>query len=290
MSQAGLTPEQLVSGAFDLVSLPELYFQVDEMVSDPRYTADDIGEVILSDPAMTAKLLKIVNSAFYGFPVKIETLTRAVTIVGMDELRSLILASSAIYEFNKIPNDLVDMSDFWMHSIHCGVIAKSLAKKGSVLHSERLFIAGLLHELGSLLIYNKLPDQSREILSATNGDKRLIPSLEKELLGFTHADVSAAILEKWELSPTLIDSTKFHLAPEKAKNAVLEAHFVFLANLLSGVEESGDSLQGALAEITDETWSITGLSESDVLEVMEEAPEQLMQLFGLMVPSSAGQF
>ncbi len=290
MTQEKTTPEQLISNSFDLVSLPELYFQVDEMIGDPRYTADDIGEVILTDPAMTAKLLKIVNSAFYGLPAKIDTLTRAVTIVGMDELRSLILASSAIYEFNKIPNDLVDMSDFWMHSIHCGVIAKLLAKKGTVLHSERLFIAGLLHDLGSLLMYNKLPDQSREILSTTNGDRRLISGLEKELLGFTHADVSAAILEKWELSSALIESIKFHLNPGEAPNPVLEAHFVYLANLLSGVEENGDSLQDAFAEISDETWSITGLSEPDILAVMEQAPEQLMQLFGLMVPSSVGQF
>ena len=290
MNQSNITPEQLVKDSFELVSLPELYFQVDEMIGDPRFTADDIGELIISDPAMTAKLLKLVNSAFYGFPAKIETLTRAITIVGMDELRSLILGSSAIYEFSKIPNDLLDMGDFWMHSIHCGILAKLLAKKGHVLHAERLFIAGLLHELGSLLIYNKLPDQSREILSAANGDRRLIPGLEKELLGFTHADVTAAILDKWALSPILVESTKFHLEPEQAIESLLETHLVYLANLLCGVEENGDSIQGALAEISSETWSLTGLSEADVLAVMEEAPEQLTQLFGFMVISSADHY
>lgn len=290
MKQADITPEQLVKDSFELVSLPELYFQVDEMIGDPRYTADDIGEVIISDPAMTAKLLKLVNSAFYGFPAKIETLTRAITIVGMDELRSLILASSAIYEFNKIPNDLIDMGDFWMHSIHCGIIAKLLAKKSRVLHVERLFIAGLLHELGSLLIYNKLPDQSRELLSAADGDRRLIPGLEKELIGFTHADVTAAILVKWGLPASLIESVEFHLSPEQAEASLMETHLIYLANLLCGVEENGDSIQSALTEINSETCAITGLSESNILTVMEETPEQLTQLFGLMVPSSAGQF
>ncbi len=286
MSTLGITPELLVQDFFELVSLPEIYFQVDEMMGDARYTANDIGEVIISDPAMTAKLLKLVNSAFYGFPTKIETLSRAITIIGMDELRSLVLASTAIHEFNKVPSNLVDMNAFWMHSIHCGIVAKLLAKECKVLHSERLFIAGLLHELGSLLLYKKLPAQSSEILSDANGDRLSVPDLEQSLLGFTHADVTAAILEKWQLSPLLIEATKFHLEPEKAKEPSFEPYLIFLANRLCGIEENGGSLQDALKEIPPEVWSVTGLSERSLLRVMDDAPEQVMQLFGLMVPTS----
>lgn len=283
-----LVVRRLVEDSFELVSLPELYFQVDDMISDSRYTAEDIGSVISTDPAMTARLLKIVNSAFYGLPGKIDTLSRAITIVGMDELRTLVLAASAVDKFNQIPNDLADMGDYWLHSIHCGVSARLLAKKSGVLHNERLFIAGLLHELGTLLIYNKLPAQSREILSASQGDKRLIAGLERELLGFTHADVSAEIMDKWGLPDSLVESTRWHLSPESSTSFPLESHLLYMANLLSGVNEQGDPIQDALAEIPELTWSVTRLAEAAVLEVLEEVPDHMSELFGLLIPVSQG--
>ena len=122
------------------------------MLEDPNTTANDLGRVIGRDTGLTARLLKIVNSAFYGFQSRIETVSRAVTIIGMRELRGLVLAASAIEAFSKVPNKVLNMANFWRHSVYCGVVAQLLAERSNVLHAERLFVAGLLHDIGLVAI------------------------------------------------------------------------------------------------------------------------------------------
>lgn len=279
------TSKELLDDSVELVSVPELYFQVDEMLSDPRYIAEDIGGVLSSDPAMSATLLKIVNSAYYGFPSRIDTLSRAITIIGFDELRSLVLATSAVGQFSKIPSDLVDMGDFWLHSMQCGVFAKLLAKKCAYAHPERLFVAGLLHEIGSLVIYGKLPDKAREILAAASTKRELVPALEQELLGFTHAQLSADILHNWNLPEVLVESIREHVSFNETAHYALESGLVFLANRLASVQEEGASIDDLFAEIPEEFWKITQLTEEDVLNVMDEAPAILSELLGLLIPA-----
>ncbi len=186
-----LTAQTLIQGSVELFSLPDIYFQISEMINDPRFMAHDMGLVISKDAALSARLLKIVNSSFYGFQAKIDTISRAITIVGIEDLKSLVLATSVIDKFNKIPAELVDMTEFWMRSIYCGMMAKLLAKKSSVLHYERLYVAGLLSDLGSLVLYNLLPEESFEVLLAADYDRLKIAGLEREMIGFTHADVSS---------------------------------------------------------------------------------------------------
>ena len=143
-----LTPQLLIKDSLEIFSLPDIYFQVAEMIKDPRFSAEDMGQVISKDPGLSARLLRVVNSSFYGFQAKVDTISRAITIVGIEDLQNLVLATSVIDKFSHIPSELVDMTDFWLRSVHCGVIARLLAKENSVLHCERLFLTGLLHDLG----------------------------------------------------------------------------------------------------------------------------------------------
>ncbi|MBW6452544.1 MAG: HDOD domain-containing protein, partial [Methyloprofundus sp.] len=111
-----LTAESLVQGSITLFSLPDIYHQIEKMVNDPRFTALEIGQVITKDPALSIRLLKLVNSSFYGFQSRIDTISRAVAIIGIKDLQNLIVATSVVDVFNGIPCDLVDMTDFWMQS------------------------------------------------------------------------------------------------------------------------------------------------------------------------------
>src|SRR3569833_1126225 len=115
-----LSPKELVTGAIELASLPEGFLRVNEMIDSPRYTAADIGHVISRDPGLTTRLLKIANSAFYSFPSQIDSVTRAITIIGTRELRDLILSTSVARLFIGLPNDLVSMDDFWRRCTRCG--------------------------------------------------------------------------------------------------------------------------------------------------------------------------
>ena len=133
-----------MKGTLEIPSLPMIFTRIDEAVNNPRSSLADIGRIISEDSSLTARLLKIVNSAFYSFPSKIETISRAVTVVGTQQLRDLALATSVMKLFQGIPPDLINMEAFWKHSIACGVAARVLAAHKREANIERFFVAGIL--------------------------------------------------------------------------------------------------------------------------------------------------
>ncbi|MEN8259870.1 MAG: HDOD domain-containing protein [Pseudomonadota bacterium] len=274
-----ISPQSLLRGSIELITLPDVYFRVCELIRDPEGSADDIAKVLSKDPALSARLLRIVNSSYYGFQARIDTITRAVAVVGIIDLQKLVVTTSVIDTFRRIPQTLVDMTEFWMRSIQCGVIARLLAGEGRVLHEERLFMAGLLHDIGSLLMYAKMPDECKDVLLAAGGDRRLVAGLEQELIGFTHADVGAALMRQWGLPESLQQAVGCHLAPKSAEKYRLEAHLVFLAARLCEVEMLGASLSETLAEVPDDTLSVTGLTENKILQTMTRVSDEFAAVF-----------
>lgn len=280
MVAKSLTAKSLIKDSVKLYSLPDIYFQIREMVRDPRYTAVDIGRVITKDPALSMRLLKIVNSSFYGFQARIDTISRAVTIVGIEELQSLALATSVVDTFDKIPDDLINMTDFWIQSIHCAVIAKLLAKKAAVLHCERLFLTGLLHDIGALVIYTKLPDQSRHILKSNFQNKRLLANLERQVLGFTRADVGGELAESWKLPESISEAIRYQLHPEKALVHKLDAHLLYLAINLNESKTRDEFL----STLSSSTLSILRLNEAKIKQVMAAAVDEANATFDILAP------
>lgn len=228
-----MTPAELVAKNLKLVSLPEICIQVQEMADSPHSTAESIGEVISTDTALSARLLKIVNSAFYGMPSRIDTISRAVNLLGMRELKNLTFAASAAEVFSDIPPDLVDMAGFWQHSIYTGLVARQLAQDCHVLHAERLFTAGLLHDVGRLLIYIKLPEQAAQAEIMRQESERHLCDIEDELLGFDHTEVGYALLTEWKLPPNLCATIRYHHRPQDAHDAHLESALLHIADIVA---------------------------------------------------------
>lgn len=280
-----LTPQSLIQDSVGIFSLPDIYFQISEMINDPRYTAIDMGAVISKDPGLSVRLLKIVNSSFYGFQAKVDTISRAITIVGVEDLKSLVLATSVIDKFNEIPSELVDMTDFWMRSVYCGVIAKLLAKESSVLHCERLFLTGLLHDLGSLLMYYKIPDQSKEVLLAADYNRQMVGVLEKQMLGFTHADVGEALIRSWGLPESLYEAVGCYLAPEVSLVHRLDAYLLCLASRLIDLTQQGESIETVLSEFSEDALAVMRIDSELVAKVLEKADNEFSQVFELMLPN-----
>ncbi len=281
---AELSSQLLIKDSLELFSLPDIYFQISEMIEDPRFTAKDMGQVISKDPGLSARLLKVVNSSFYGFESRIDTISRAITIVGINDLRSLVIATSVIDEFTRIPGELIDMTDFWLRSVHCGVVARLLAKACSVLHSERLFLAGLLHDIGSLVMYYKLPEKSLEVLLAADYDRRLVAGLEQEIIGFTHASVGAELIKSWGLPESLYDSIGCYLNPEVSLTHKLDAYLLNLSTSLVNMKQQGTCIDEVLQEFTDEALSILRLDKERIVEIMLKADEEFSHVFELMAP------
>jgi len=195
--------EDLVKGVVKLISLPEIYIRVSQALEDENHNAKQLGDIIGHDPALTARILRIVNSAYYSLATQVELVSRAVSVIGEDDLRNLVLATSAVDTFKRIPNQLVDIDLFWRHSVHTGIVARLLSKHCNILHGERLFVAGMLHDIGKLVLYFKEPELSQQVLlKAADTDGQLY-NAEKEIIGFTHADVGAALIDAWKLSDTI---------------------------------------------------------------------------------------
>ncbi|MGE0384005.1 MAG: HDOD domain-containing protein [Gammaproteobacteria bacterium] len=225
--------ESLIADTAALVSPPQICLAVAELVQSPDCSLNKLGEVIIRDPNLTARLLRLVNSPFYGFSGKIDTVSRALMVVGLQELNNMVVAISAVKSFSKIANKLVNMDTFWRHGIYCGLVARLLARRNQVLHPERLFIAGLMHDLGSLVLYHRLPEISQDVLLAAAGDEEVLYQAEVEMIGFSHADLGALLMERWRLPETLQDAVRCHHAPAAARSARVEAAVLHVANVLA---------------------------------------------------------
>lgn len=280
------TPQELVSGVIRLVSLPEICIRVNEMLEDPNVTAAELGKVIAQDTGLTARLLKIVNSSFYGFPSRIETVTRAVTVIGLRELRGLVLAASAVEAFSKIPNDVLNMVNFWRHSVYCGVVAQQLAERCRVLHSERLFVAGLLHDIGKLIMSHKIPDTVKTIIATQETDTRPDYEIETEILGFSHAEVGGELMKFWQMPEALYNTVRYHHEPAKAESAELEACLVHIANAMTLLAETNPE-DGDINSLVDpHAWKISGLDESVMESVFEDAAGMFTDALEAIIPRS----
>ena len=279
-----MTPQELVSGVIRLVSLPEVCIRVNEMMDDPVVNATDIGKVIAQDTSLTARLLKIVNSAFYGFQARIDTVSRAVTVIGLRELRGLVLAASAVESFSKLPNDVLNLVNFWRHSVYCGVVAQLLAQKCNVLHSERLFIAGLLHDIGKLVITNKLVKESREVLVRVEKKKIFDFDAEQAILGFDHAEVGGELLKEWNMPESLCNAVKYHHRPQAAMDATIEVCIVHIANILTIKAEHGVNENAAIPPIEAIAYEMTGLTEADFEAVFARAGTVFSEALDAILP------
>lgn len=275
--------ESLVCDVSGLVSPPDVCLKLAEIIQSPNATAHAIGEIAIRDPNLTARLLKLVNSPFYGLRSKVDTVSRAVTVVGMRELYNLVLAVSAVRSFSNVPNQLVNMDTFWRHSIFCGLIARLVAQKASVLHPERLFIAGLLHDIGSLVLYSRLYELARDLLIVAGGDEEVMFRAEREELGFSHADLGSLLLAQWQVPETLQEAVRCHHSPAEAGSGAREAAIVHLGNVLAN--RSG---MGGYCENTNPT-SLFEESALEVLGLTEAAldPDAIIGQAGLQFTETA---
>lgn len=273
-----ITPDSLIKNSDILGSLPGIGVRVNQMIDDPSYTSTDIGQVIAQDPALTARLLKIANSPAVGFSKKIDTVTRAITVLGSRHIRDLVLGTSVVRAMQVLPNKLISMEDFWTHSICCGLAARSLAEPSGLINGETLFVAGLLHDIGHLLIFHQLPDKAQQALElSAHGDGKDEVDLhkaEQEIMGFDHASVGAALLRQWHFPEVLVECVQFHHTPQDASKFPLQVALVHVANSLAVLAEINILSKDNSTHIDPITWQILNLNPDTVETVLRTVQEQ----------------
>jgi putative nucleotidyltransferase with HDIG domain len=271
-----------------LASPPDVCIKLFELMESETASAQALGDVISRDPSLTAKLLRIVNSSFYGFSRRIDTVSRAITVIGMSELYNLAIAVSAVTSFSRIPNSMINIDTFWRHGVYCGVMSRELALRCKVLHPERLFVAGLLHDIGSLIIYNRAPETIKSLLLASQGDETDLRTLEIKAFGFSHAAIGAMLLDRWLLPPDLVQSVRHHHDPSATNRARLEAAIIHISDSVANHYEQGAFYCAPSARLTvDEgALEVTGLDADEetftrLAEGIREQYRAAIDLFGV---------
>lgn len=278
------TAKDLISAVSDVVSLPETVRRVNEMVDDQRSSAADIGEVIRQDPGLAARLLRIANSPFYGFPSHIDSIPLAITVIGTNQLRDLLLATSAIQTFSSFPNELVSLETFWRHSLRCAIIARTLAAHLHEANVEHYFTAGLLHDIGYLIIYRELPELASQTLTHSNQNREIVHIVEQEIIGFDHGAVGGELLRQWNLPPSLCEAVEFHHTPRFAKQYPREAAIIHIANFLANTmlaRVGGNIEETEALEVT--ALKTAGLTPDILQTVLKEADAQFNETLEIMV-------
>lgn len=274
-----LTADTLVTRSLELVSPPSTYAQLSELVQKPNTSADDISEIINTDPSLATRLLKIVNSPFYGFPSQINTIARAITIVGTRELIQLVLATSVINAFKGIPSTLIDLDHFWRHSLACALTAKQIAKLCKQSAPEQFFTSGLLHNIGCLVMYQSMPELAREAINASQFGQETIFQAEQRIFGFDHAQVGEALLKKWRLPSSLYEPTRYHHEPAQAELDPIHVAIIHVSDVIvSGAGVFGHSGDHHVPPLNTDAWDRLGISADHIPDILTRVSEQLDDL------------
>ncbi len=283
--EAAVTPQELVAKTGDLVSLPEAYLKARRILAEPRFSMRQLADVVSLDPGLTARLLRIVNSAFFGVATRVATVSRALTLLGTQQIHDLILATSVTRAFGQITAKDVDMPSFWRNSVFCGTVARMLADYRGVHDSERLFVAGLLHRVGHLLMYKHIPGLAQQALLASREQDCELFRAERKLIGCDYAQVGAELLASWRLPEGLQEAVRFHPEPKLALEFPREASFVHIAALVTDASFPEPEFEAAPfdVQVAPSAWEQTGLSPAVLPEVVEAAAAQLELAVDLFV-------
>jgi HD-like signal output (HDOD) protein len=274
--------EELVKACTKLYTLPEVYLEVQKVIDDPESTMADLSHAVSIDPAMTATVLKLVNSAFYAMPRKVETISRAVSILGMQAVHDLTLAVSVAKTFSGIHQQVMSMKIFWANSFFSGLVARELARKCFLVDSERMFVEGLLRDIGHLILYDQLPEKSEQALRQSAETGVPVHLVEQDLLGFDYTEVGQMLVEIWQLPKNLGVAIRYQHDPKGTEDHGFEAALLNMANALTEGFQSPKGYMDWQALVAPESWTLTGLTEEMLHECMLEAGKQLTSLLDLM--------
>ncbi|MGD8343052.1 MAG: HDOD domain-containing protein [Desulfobacterales bacterium] len=264
-----------------LPEIPSIVFELNEVIANPLSSAEDIAQVVQRSPSLTALLLKIVNSPFYGFPSKIDKISLAVTLIGTREISGLALGISLISLFIKIPKEILSMYSFLRHSLACGIISRILAAHKSIPQTEQLFVSGLLHDLGRLILYSYFPDESRNILSRARSADMLLYMQETDYLGCNHTHLVRHLLQQWKLPMVLENNVFFHHSPQQAQQP-LPATLVHLADIITNGLGIGTSGERFVPPLDNAAWESLELSPSCFEVVTKQATHQYFALESML--------
>ena len=261
-----------IEGLRNIPTMPGIVQKIADMVDSPNISATDVGKVIAQDQILSAKVLRLINSSFYGFPGRISSVSHGVVLLGFNVIKGIILSASV---FEMLSDDMIGL---WEHSLGVSAAAGVVARYRNYAEPEEVTTAGLLHDIGKVILAIELPEvvEDLDAYVAERRESRVVA--EKELLGITHCHVASWLCAKWNLPINISEPLIYHHVPQRAKFAVEQTAMVHLANLLVRARGFGNGGDPFVPKMNQDAWNILGLSMDDLEAIIDKLEGELTQV------------
>lgn len=254
-----------------LPTIPSILRKLLAVIEKPKISINEIGSFIANDPVLTSRVLKVVNSPIYGFPGRISSLNQALILLGLNVVRGMLLGVSVFEAMQKT------MVGLWEHSLGCAIASRIIAKKKGLKEPEEISIAGLLHDIGKVVMGLKFPDEyAQAVGDAQKSDVFMIDS-ERKHFNITHADAGGWISLKWNFPQNLVEPIEYHHKPHLSRNVPLQTAIVHFADIMTRAAGFGFSGDNFVPAVHPSVWQVLGLSDAELKEIIQEFEESLGQ-------------
>lgn len=280
---------ELVTSVGPLTSLPEVYLLIRDELEAPAGSIPGVARAIAGDPALAARLLQVVNSPFYGYGRQIDSIQRAVTILGLQQVHDLVLLMSIGTAFAGFAPAGLDMVRFWRGSVLCGLVARQMGFGSGLPAAERLFLVGLLSDIGHLVMYQTAPVAAVEAMRAAEAHGERLCDAERRLVGCDFAEVGAALTEQWKLPscfPVIIGA---QLDPRLGGDNAYEAAVVHVASQVVRADREAESSEIAAARVDPVIWSLLDMNPESLGRIRHDAELNLAAYLELFFPALSGR-
>ena len=267
-----------VEGISKIVTIPTVVSRITAMINTGTVSTAEVSEEIGKDQVLAAKVLKLVNSGFYGFRQPITTITHAMVLLGLDVVKTLVLTASVL--------DIIDamnqyMEGLWEHSLGTARAANAIAERLGIPNPEEVALAGLLHDIGKVIIAQTFPNEHRRIGEVVAEKNCLQIDAEQEVLGVTHPEVGMWLLKKWSLPPKMVYPIAYHSSFHARRDFADRTAIVHLADILCRAKGIGYPGDRRIPAMHPDAWAMLGLSMADLGEICEQLDAELSEgMFG----------
>jgi len=253
-------------------TIPPVIKKIMKTVENPTISPAVVSKLVSSDPALTAKVLKVINAAIYGFVTRIVSVNQAVVLLGMNVVRALLLGISMFEMMEQIAMGL------WKHSLGCAMVAKLLAQRKSMSDPEEASVAGLLHDIGKVVLSVQYPKEYQMAVAVANDRSVFLSDVEMEVFNMTHASAGAYFANTWRLPKFVVESIRCHHEPSLTKTALMHAATVHIADILVKAYNVGYSGDPFVPVVHQSSWELFDFSEAQMKDLFAEIGDTIAQI------------
>lgn len=264
--------KSLLMGQKDLPPLPVALATIMNLMADEDVSIKELEKAILQEPAITTKILSLSNSAFYGYRRRISTISQAVVVLGLTTVRNLVLGVYVVDGF-RMPRGqhaALDGEQFWLHCVCTATVSGIIARRVSGVDQETSWIAGLLHDMGKMVLSVGMPDVYRDLVARCRAENRSLRALEEEQLGANHAHVGEWMSQRWQLPENITTAIRYHHEPQTASGEPKLVATVHLADILVKQEQLGESGEPLVPKIIPAALDALGFGIAEVKDLLAE--------------------